>query len=73
MDFLVCKDGTPWMIVEAKCSDKSMSKNVEHFQAQAKATHAFQVVNAMKYVDRDCFEYDNPMVVLAKTLLSQLV
>ena len=73
VDFLVCKDGKPWMIVEAKCSDKSMSKNVEHFQAQAKSTHAFQVVNSMKYVDRDCFEYDKPMVVPAKTLLSQLV
>ena len=35
--------------------------------------HAFQVVLESEYVNRSCFDYTSPVVVPAKTFLSQLV
>jgi uncharacterized protein len=40
---------------------------------QTKAEHAFQVVMDMEYVNKDCFSYYEPVIVPARTLLSQLV
>ena len=73
VDFLVCKNKKPWIVVEVKASDMSLSKNISHFQTQINSPHAFQAVKSMKYVNKDCFQYDKPMVVSARTFLSQLV
>lgn len=73
VDFIVVRDGEPWFIVEAKNGDTSLSGNLEHFQRQTGAKHAFQVVVDADYVDRDCFSYTQPVVVPARTFLSQLL
>ena len=73
VDFIVVRDGEPWFLVEAKNGDTSLSGNLEHFQRQTGAKHAFQVVVDADYVDRDCFSYTQPVVVPARTFLSQLL
>lgn len=73
VDFLITKNGDPWFMVEVKKSDLNLSPSLEHFQAQIGARHAFQVVFDMVYEEIDCFSYQRPVVVPAKTFLSQLV
>lgn len=74
VDFVVVRDNQPWFLVEAKLSDNGgISKSLRLFQDQIKAPHAFQVVHDMPYVDADCFEHKNPIIVPARTLLSQLI
>jgi hypothetical protein len=46
---------------------------VYYFQEQTGAKHAFQVVFDLPYVDKDCFTYTKPIIVPAKTFLSQLI
>ena len=73
VDFVVVKDGSPWFLVEVKSRDENMSSNLAHYQRLTRAKHAFQVVLDAAYVDRDCFEVSSPVVVPARTFLSQLV
>lgn len=73
VDFLVVRDEQPWFLVEVKQSDTSLSPALFHFQNQIGALHAFQVVMDLPYVDVNCFQYSQPMVVPARTFLSQLV
>lgn len=74
VDFVVSKNGEAWFLVEVKLSDhKHLSPHLGEFQKQSGATHAFQVVLDMPYVDKNCFESLTPVIVPAKTLLSQLV
>ena len=73
VDFIVARDGEPWFLVEAKKSDTGLSGNLDHFQRQTGARYAFQVVVDAEYVDRDCFSYNQPIVVPARTFLSQLL
>ncbi|WP_341790025.1 ATP-binding protein [Rickettsia endosymbiont of Polydrusus tereticollis] len=74
VDFLIARNDTPWFLVEAKLSDNNrISDNLRYFQEQTKATHAFQVVYSMEYIQDDCFKYPDPIIVPAITFLSQLV
>lgn len=74
MDFVVIKNSRPWFVVEAKHSHKAgLSKNLYYFQRQTGADHAFQVVFDLPYIDKDCFSFTSPVMVSAKTFLSQLV
>ena len=73
VDFLVVRDGRPWFLVEAKSSDRTLASWLAHFQRQTGARHAFQAVLGMPYVDADCFSHRGPVVVPARTLLSQLL
>lgn len=74
VDFLISKDNQPWILVEVKASSKqSLNPNLKYFQQQLKAPHAIQVVFDLEYLDIDCFALDRPMIVPAKTFLSQLV
>jgi predicted AAA+ superfamily ATPase len=74
VDFLVVKNKKPWFLVEVKTSgDRSISKALYHFQEQTGAPHAFQVSFELPYVDRDCFQEKGPILVPARTLLSQLI
>ena len=73
VDFLVIKDGVPWLLVEVKKSaTQSLSPNLSYFQRVTGAQHAFQVTFEGDYVDRDCFEETRPTIVPAATFLSQL-
>jgi predicted AAA+ superfamily ATPase len=73
VDFLIVRDEKPWILVEVKNQEKRISPNLEYFQKQTNAPHAFQVSLQMEYIDKDCFSYTRPIVVSAKTFLSQLI
>ncbi len=74
VDFLVSKDGQPWFLVEVKnSSNGSPSKSLYHFQEMLGVEHVMQVAIDMDYVDVSCFEASKPLIVPAKTLLSQLI
>ena len=67
------RDRKPWFLVEVKLADASLSPSLAYFQAQTKAPHAFQVVINLPYEPADCFKVHRPLVVPARTLLSQLL
>jgi len=72
VDFMVVRDRKPWFLVEVKLSEKVLSSALAHFQAQIKAPHAFQAVMNLSFEPVDCFSASHPVVVPARTLLSQL-
>jgi len=73
VDFVVVRDGKPWFLVEVKKADANLSPALAHFQAQTGAEHAFQVVLDLPYEEANCFAHRKPIVVPAKTFLSQLL
>lgn len=74
VDFVVSKNNKAWFLVEVKLSDnKKISPLLAEFQQKTGAEHAFQVVINMPYVDKNCFEHTTPIIVPAKTFLSQFV
>lgn len=74
VDFLVSRDNQPWFLVEVKSSAKErISKNLAYFQDKIKAKHAFQVAFDMEYIPKDCFKHLTPIIVPARTFLTQLV
>jgi hypothetical protein len=56
-----------------KAGDIALSSSLAYFQEQTKAAHAFQVVMNLAYQSADCFRVHRPIVVPAKTFLSQLL
>jgi predicted AAA+ superfamily ATPase len=72
VDFLVVRDRKPWFLVEVKLTETALSPSLAHFQKQIKAPHAFQAVMSLPYEPADCFAVKRPIVVPARTLLSQL-
>jgi predicted AAA+ superfamily ATPase len=74
VDFIVVRNGNPWFLVEVKNHEESLSRNLRYYQDQVKAPFGFQVIVNAEYVDADCFVRPRgPIVVPAKTLLSQLL
>lgn len=74
VDFLVTKNGNPWLMVEVKSSDNArISPHLTHFNQQLSTPHVFQVVADTPYINRNCFELEKPMIVPLLTFLSQLV
>jgi len=74
VDFVVVRDGAPWFLVEAKYHEAPMSQALKYYQNQLRAPFAFQVILDADYIDTDCFARPRgPVVVPAKTLLSQLL
>lgn len=73
-DFLVTKNDQPWFLVEVKYNEKTaISPALYYYQKQLNAPHAFQVVINMDYIDQNCFQHNQPIIVPAKTFLSQLI
>ncbi len=72
VDFLVVRNRKPWFLVEVKTSDQRLSESLSHFQKETHALHAFQIVMNMPEVLLDCFSRNEPTVVPARSLLSQL-
>ena len=73
VDFVVVRDGKPWFLVEVKKSEVGLSPALAHFQAETRAEHALQVVMDLPYVAANCFARHAPVIVTAKTFLSQLL
>lgn len=72
-DFAVTKDGKVWFLVEVKTKARGLSPALFHFQKETNAPHAFQIAFDLPFVDKNCFEEKGPILVPAKTFLSQLV
>ena len=72
VDFLVSRDGEPWLLVEVKTSDTSASLALKGMQRQLGAEFALQVVADLPYEAVDCFAPGRRMVVPMRTFLSQL-
>jgi predicted AAA+ superfamily ATPase len=76
VDFLVLRDRRPWFLV-AVASDAAggarLNPALRHFQACTRAAHAFQVDIDAPFSPTDCFEQTEPVIVSARTLLSQLL
>lgn len=70
--FAVVRDGDPWFLVEVKTADDRLAPSLAHFQAQTGAPHAFQLVLDREFVAADPFTRNDPCIVPARTLLSQL-
>lgn len=74
VDFVVTRDDKAWILIETKLSsNNSISKNLYLFKNITGAEYTFQVVHNKDYVDVSCFDYNEPIIVPAKTFLSQLV
>jgi len=74
VDFVVLRDQQPWFLVEAKLSGNDRPTDaLRRFHEALGTRHAFQVAPDLDFVARDCFEVTRPVVVPARTLLSQLV
>ncbi len=74
VDFLITKGGSPWIMLETKLSnDKRFSKSFLYFQKQLKPAYTLQVVHNMDYVNQSCLVGPDPLIVPAKTFLSQLI
>lgn len=75
VDFLVTKDRKSWFLVEVKKSSESkgISKSLYYYQEKLKVPHAFQIGFDLPYVEKDCFEFNEPIIVPAQTFLSQLI
>lgn len=73
VDFLVSRDDEPWLLVEVKTSkNRSLSANLVRFADELNVDHAMQVAIDADFVDKDCFSLDRPMIVPARTFLTQL-
>jgi predicted AAA+ superfamily ATPase len=72
VDFLVVRDRKPWFLVTLG-SDAGVAPALGYFQDCTRAQHAFHVVFDGPYTVADCFEHTSPVVVSARTLLSQLL
>ena len=50
-----------------------INKNLHIFKEMTGAKHAFQVVLYKEFIDVNCFDYLDPVIIPAKTFLSQLI
>lgn len=73
VDFLVTRNRKPWMLVEAKTSDTKLSPSLAYYHQKLGTSHAFQIVRELPFEAADCFARHDPVVVPARTLLSQLL
>lgn len=73
VDFLVVRDRKPWFLVEVQHADTHLSPALGYFQKALGAAHAFQAVFQIEPVQADCFTRHDPVIVPARTLLSQLL
>ena len=72
VDFLVVREEEPWFLVEVKTSTETLSPALSHYQKLLNCQHAFQVTLNEPYVEGNCFDHSSPILVSAKTFLSQL-
>ena len=73
VDFLVSRDKKPWFMVEVKSSmNDRISPNLEVFRKQLSIENTFQVTINGDFVEKDVFQIKQPLIVPAKTFLSQL-
>jgi hypothetical protein len=67
------RDRKPWFLVEVKTSDTRLSDSLTRFKHEPQGKTCFQAVIDLPFVAVDCFSRTDPVVVPARTLLSQLL
>ena len=72
VDFLVLRQRRPWFLVTV-ANDEVLSPALQYFQECTRARHAFQVILDGPFLQTDCFARTEPVMVSARTLLSQLL
>lgn len=73
VDFLLTREGQPWVLVEAKSRDRSLTPALTYFHERLRTKHAVQIGFDLDYADADAFESRTPIRVPVASLLSQLV
>ena len=74
VDFLVVRDDEPWLLIEVKSSRAAkLSAHLRYFQERLQVPHAVQVAFDAEFYDGDAVRLNRPMIVPAKSFLSQLV
>ncbi len=73
VDFLVSRDGEPWVLVEVKRSDTRLAPSLRYFQEETGAPIAVQCVRGLGFVGRDGLVAGPPMVVSGLTVLGGVV
>ena len=74
VDFLVTKNQKPWFMVEVKSSNNDrLSPHLDVFRQQLNIDHVFQVSIEGDFINKDVFSIRKPIIVPAKTFLSQLM
>ncbi|MDR3623742.1 MAG: AAA family ATPase [Chlamydiales bacterium] len=73
VDFLVTKNKKPWFLVEVKTKVTGLAPSLYRFQEEIGAAHAFQVTFELPFIRKNCFEEKGPVLVPARTFLSQLI
>jgi predicted AAA+ superfamily ATPase len=73
VDFLITKEKKPWFLVEVKTKAKGLTPALYRFLEETNASHAFQVAFDLPFIQKNCFEEKGPILVPARTFLSQLV
>ena len=73
VDFLVTYNQKPWLLVETKSSEQSVSSSLHYFQKVTQAPFCLQVTRNMPYVNQNCFQENRTLIVPSRTFLSQLV
>lgn len=74
VDFVVVRDESPWLLIEVKTSRQAdLSTHLSYFQERLSVPHAIQVAFDAEFHDADCVRVNRPMIVPAKSFLSQLI
>lgn len=74
VDFLVSKDGLPWMLIECKSQNRKLSPVLKEFQSKLNVPYALQVVFDAQYERIDCFAYPHEAIIVpARSFLTQLI
>ncbi|XJO32879.1 DUF4143 domain-containing protein [Rickettsia rickettsii] len=73
VDLVITKDNQPWILVEAKVSDSTVSSSLKYFHALLNPEFSFQVIQNKQAISDSCFDTPGLWIVPAITFLSQLV
>jgi predicted AAA+ superfamily ATPase len=73
VDFLIVRDGRPWILVEVKLGDRPLSPALALMQAQTGATHAVQLGLDDAPAGIDVRDHHQPVKLAARDFLSQLL
>ena len=73
VDFVITKNKQPWILIEVKNSMQNLSPSLIYFQQMIQAPYAFQLTFDTPFINKNCFISSRPIIVPAKTFLSQLI
>lgn len=72
VDFLITKNKTPWLMIEAKASAASWDPNLLYYQGLLKCPHAVQIVASPDVYRREKTDYGLRVLISAERFLPSL-